>query len=101
MGLKDNFFQAMKELFGGNEASAEAADEKAAATPESQLFAREDYEQPARAAEPAPSSDTSLESQFEDRMRDMLKNSGLVGDDLQTQAQSATDLDSKDRKSVV
>ena len=101
MGLKDNFFQAMKELFGGDNASGEAAAENQAAPSESPLFTREESEQPqqpAKAAEPGPFNDMSLESQFEDRMRDMLKSSGLVGADLQQQAQSATELDSNLRK---
>lgn len=97
MGLKDNFIQAMKELFGGESAS-DAAAEKQTAGQESPLFTREEPEQPPKAAESAPMSDTSLESQFEDRMRDMLKSSGLVGEDLQSKAQSETGLDSNLRK---
>lgn len=101
MGLKDNFFQAMKELFGGESAGADVSAEKEAKDPESQLFTREEPEQPsqpAKAAESGPFNDMSLESQFEDRMRDMLKSSGLVGADLQAQAQSSTDLDSNLKK---
>ncbi len=97
MGLKDNFFQAMKELFGGENAGASAHAEKQDNSQEPQLFRREEPEQPSRAAE-SSTGDSSLEAQFEGRMRDMLRTSGLVDEDLQAKAQSSTGLDSNLRK---
>lgn len=99
MGLKDNFFQAMKELFGGESASGASGDKKAESA-ENPIFARPEPEQvqPPKNIEITPFSDVSLDSQFEERMKEMLSHSGLVGEDLQTQASASSALDSNLKK---
>ena len=98
MGLKNNFFQAMRELFGG-EASEPSGERAAPAAPQEQNYADETEQSRRRVQEQdpypmQPSAPVSPEHQFEDRMKSMLASSGLVGDDLQEKAQASSALDS-------
>jgi cytoskeletal protein CcmA (bactofilin family) len=93
MGLKNNFFQAMRELFGGEAPSkpdASAADDAGFSPQPSQQ-----RQAPADGGYKAPADmPIAPEYQFEDRMKTMLETSGLVGDDLIEKAQTSTELDS-------
>ena len=99
MGLKNNFFQAMRELFGGEAPSK--PDPSAAADAGFSPQPVQQRQEPAEGGYRAPADvPVAPEYQFEDRMKTMLETSGLVGDDLIEKAQASTELDSLLKRAV-